>query len=333
MLLAAAAAFRPAPPRRRTPPLQAANLEEAVRRKLQEAQRLDARHAGPDSDARLRLGYVADRGNVRFSAALRRGDGVSRKVAVVADIKRRSPHGGPDNGAQELASYADCGPRRFRCQSLARRRFVRVSRSRNVGWSDGDLVAASKALNNSAPLLAKDLIVHPIQVALAAEAGADAVWLSATILGGALPDLLDACTVAGVEGAVEVHTPNEVQFALEAGATLLICSDRDRATGILHRHQCLGLKGLIPPNIVALAAGDLGVRRRRARAGRRGLRRCRARAGADGGPGRGARVCLRNARARARRRHRLVGVSSPVCVHRAARVHGRNRTKPEPEPI
>ena len=35
-------------------------------------------------------------------------------------------------------------------------------------------------------------------------------------------------------------------------------SDRDRATGVLHRHQCLGLKGLIPPNIVALAAGDLG---------------------------------------------------------------------------
>ena len=42
---------------------------------------------------------------------------------------------------------------------------------------------------------------------------------------------------------------------LLSGATLLICSDRDRATGILHRHQCLGLKGLIPPNIVALAAG------------------------------------------------------------------------------
>ena len=228
-LLAAAAAFRPAPPRRRTPPLQAARLEEAVRRKLQEAQRLDARHAGPASDARLRLGYVADRGNVRFSAALRRGDGVSRKVAVVADIKRRSPHGGPDNGVHEIASYADCGrvvsdvkawPVDALCVSLDPEMW---------GGVDGDLVAASKALNNSAPLLAKDLIVHPIQVALAAEAGADAVWLSATILGGALPDLLDACTVAGVEGAVEVHTPNEVQFALEAGATLLICSDRDRA--------------------------------------------------------------------------------------------------------
>ena len=258
VLLAAAAAFQPAPPRRRTPAPQAARLEEAVRRKLQEAQRLDARHAGPASDARLRLGYVASRGNVRFSAALRRGDGVSRKVAVVADIKRRSPHGGPDNGAQELASYSDCGrvvsdvkawPVDALCVSLDPEMW---------GGVDGDLVAASKALNNSAPLLAKDLIVHPIQVALAADAGADAVWLSATILGGALPDLLDACTVAGVEGCVEVHTPNEVQFALEAGATLLICSDRDRATGVLHRHQCLGLKGLIPPNIVALAAGGLG---------------------------------------------------------------------------
>ena len=257
-LLAVAAAFQPAPPRRRTPPLQAANLEEAVRRKLQEARRLDARHAGPASDARLRLGYVADRGNVRFSAALRRGDGVSRKVAVVADIKRRSPHGGPDNGVQELASYADAG----RVVSDVKAwpvDAVGVSLDGEMwGGVDGDLVAASKALNNSAPLLAKDLIVHPIQVALAAESGADAVWLSSTILGGALPDLLDACTVAGVEGAVEVHTPNEVQFALEAGATLLICSDRDRATGILHRHQCLGLKGLIPPNIVALAAGGLG---------------------------------------------------------------------------
>ena len=258
-LLAAAAAFQPAPPRRRRPPPQAANLEEAVRRKLQEAQRLDARHAGPDSDARLRLGYVADRGNVRFSAALRRGDGVSRKVAVVADIKRRSPHGGPDNGVHELASYSDAG----RVVSDVKAwpvDAVGVSLDGEMwGGNDIDLVSASKALSNTTvPLLAKDLIVHPIQVALAAEAGADAVWLSATILGGALPDLLDACTVAGVEGAVEVHTPNEVQFALEAGATLLICSDRDRATGILHRHQCLGLKGLIPPNIVALAAGGLG---------------------------------------------------------------------------
>ena len=177
---------------------KAARLEEAVRRKLQEAQRLDARHAGPASDARLRLGYVADRGNVRFSAALRRGDGVSRKVAVVADIKRRSPHGGPDNGVHEIASYADCGrvvsdvkawPVDALCVSLDPDMW---------GGKDQDLVAASRALNNSAPLLAKDLIVHPIQVALAADAGADAVWLSATILGGALPDLLDACTVAGV---------------------------------------------------------------------------------------------------------------------------------------
>ena len=57
VLLAVAAAFQPAPPRRGTPPLQAARLEEAVRRKLDEARRLDARHAGPDSDAR-NLAYV-----------------------------------------------------------------------------------------------------------------------------------------------------------------------------------------------------------------------------------------------------------------------------------
>lgn len=259
-LVVVAAAFRPAPPRRRTSHRHAANLEEAVRRKLDEARALDRQHAGLDSDARLRLGYVADRGNVRFSAAVRRGDGMQKRVAVVADVKRRSPHGGPDGGPLDLAAFKSAGtvvtdvakwPVDAVCVSVEKEWY---------GGVEGDVVEAARALRNTTtPLLVKDLVVAPIQVALAAESGADAVWLSATILGGALPDLLDACTVAGVEGAVECHTPNEVQFALEAGATLLICSDRDRATGELHRHQCLGLKGFIPPNIVALAAGGLGT--------------------------------------------------------------------------
>ena len=39
---------------------------------------------------------------------------------------------------------------------------------------------------------------------------------------------------------------------------MLVCSNVDRATGELHRQQALGLKGLIPANIVCLAAGGLG---------------------------------------------------------------------------
>ena len=84
-----------------------------------------------------------------------------------------------------------------------------------------------------------------------------------------------------------MHTPNELEFALRAGATLLICSNRDRATGELFPNQALGLAArgaegsaargarsprrasrnhrrtvapqaaLAPPNVVKLAAAGL----------------------------------------------------------------------------
>ena len=71
--------------------------------------------------------------------------------------------------------------------------------------------ARTAEIGSPSQVLAKDLVVDPIQVALAAELGADAVLLSSSVLGAVLPALLDACTIAGVEAAVEVHTPNELQ--------------------------------------------------------------------------------------------------------------------------
>ncbi|KAH8055258.1 indole-3-glycerol-phosphate synthase [Aureococcus anophagefferens] len=92
-------------------------LEEVVRAKLAEVEGLNAKHAsGQDSDVRSRLAFGATKGNTRFSAALRRTlDDGSRQLSVVADVKRRSPHGG--------ARRRRATPRRSRpgkvCEELA----------------------------------------------------------------------------------------------------------------------------------------------------------------------------------------------------------------------
>lgn len=61
-----------------------------------------------------------------------------------------------------------------------------------------------------------------VQVAQAAEAGADGVYLIHCIAGAALSELLFSAVVAGIEAIVEVHSPEEAKAAADAGATLLV---------------------------------------------------------------------------------------------------------------
>ena len=49
------------------------------------------------------------------------------------------------------------------------------------------------------PIVAKDLIIDPIQIAQAISQGADAVLLVASAVADDLPELLDACTLMGCE--------------------------------------------------------------------------------------------------------------------------------------
>ena len=97
----------------------------------------------------------------------------------------------------------------------------------------------------------------PIQIALAAEGGAASVLLIATVLRSRLRILLDYATIMGIETAVEVHTENECDFALAAGATTLVCNNRDRTDGVLYAEQALGLKRDIPGNVLTIAVSGI----------------------------------------------------------------------------
>lgn len=67
--------------------------------------------------------------------------------------------------------------------------------------------------------------------------GATGVLLIVAVVGGDLEVLLDACTIMGTEALVEVHTPNELEFALSKGATIFLVNMWDRMSGKLFTDQ------------------------------------------------------------------------------------------------
>jgi hypothetical protein len=75
------------------------------------------------------------------------------------------------------------------------------------------------------------------QIAQALQDGAAGVLLIAAAVGGDLEALLNACTIMGTEALVEVHTPNELEFALSRGATLFLVNMWDRMSGQLFTEQ------------------------------------------------------------------------------------------------
>lgn len=238
--------------------------DEILRRKLQEVDALNKQHASiASSDIRRRLSFAASEGALSLSKALRRYDSDgTRNMAVIGEVKRRSPHGG------RVASYT-------RADDVARELstwpvdVLSICTDAAHGGRPEELAAAVRAVSG-VPVLAKDVVLEPIQIAAAAEAGASGVLLIATILGSRLEQLIDTATLCGIEAAVEVHTPRELTFALSCSATLLLVNNRDRVSGKLYPNQALGLRDLIPPNVVAAVCSgvsDFEAVRRYASAG------------------------------------------------------------------
>ena len=153
-----------------------------------------------------------------FAAALRRGT-----VAVIAEVKRRSPGAGeirPDLDPGALArSYQDAGAAAL--SVLTDREYF--------GGSLDDLRAAREA--TSIPALRKDFTVDEIQVWEARAAGADAVLLIVRILeDGALRDLRELAESLGMSVLVEAHTRGELERAVASGARIVGVNNRDLRT-------------------------------------------------------------------------------------------------------
>jgi indole-3-glycerol phosphate synthase len=109
------------------------------------------------------------------------------------------------------------------------------------------------------PVLRKDFIFDPWQVWETRANDADSFLLIVAILGdGVLRDLIALGRELGMEPLVEVHTPEELDRALAAGARIIGVNNRDLKTLTVSVQSSFDLIDRIPDNCTA--ASESGLR-------------------------------------------------------------------------
>ncbi|MGD0880485.1 MAG: indole-3-glycerol phosphate synthase TrpC [Acidimicrobiales bacterium] len=175
----------------------------------------------------------------------------ARGMAVISEIKRRSPSKGDlDPGLDPASVAVDYQAGGASCLSV-------LTDEEFFGGSRDDLVAARSAC--SLPVLRKDFTVSALDVCDAAAMGADAVLLIVAALDdGELYDFLGLARDLRLAGLVEVHDEAELDRALAVGADLVGVNQRDLRTFEVDRERALRMGERMPDGVVAVA--ESGIR-------------------------------------------------------------------------
>jgi indole-3-glycerol phosphate synthase len=196
---------------------------------------------------------AATRAPVAFDEALR-----APGLSVIAEIKRRSPSAGdiaPDLDPALLAVAYEAG---------GAAAISVLTEPDHFGGSLSDLEAVEAV--SGLPLLRKDFILHPVQIAQGRALGADTVLLIAAVLDDpTLASLIETAKGLGMVALVEAHDGEEVARAAAAGARVIGVNNRDLRTFEVDLGTAERLRGVIPAGVVAVAEGgvtsDEGARR------------------------------------------------------------------------
>lgn len=171
-------------------------------------------------------------------------------VALIAEVKRRSPSAGVINEALDPAQLA--------CAYVAGGA-VAVSvltDTRFFGGSLADLAAVVTAV--ALPVLRKDFILDEAQLLEARIAGASAVLLIARILPqAALVQLLEFAASLGLDALVETHNSTEIARALDAGAQVIGVNARDLDTLAIDAAGAWQLIASLPAGCIAVAESGM----------------------------------------------------------------------------
>jgi len=172
-------------------------------------------------------------------------------VGVIAEVKRASPSRGQlaeiADPAELAREYAAGGAR---CVSV-------LTESRWFGGSLDDLRAVRGAVE--CPVLRKDFVISTYQVHEARAHGADIVLLIVAALDqNTLVGLLERVESLGMTALVEVHTEEEADRAIAAGARVIGVNARDLTTLNVDRSVFERIAPGLPNTIVKVA--ESGVR-------------------------------------------------------------------------
>jgi indole-3-glycerol phosphate synthase len=179
-------------------------------------------------------------------AAFKGGD-----VAVIAEVKRASPSKGA------LAAIADPASLAMDYEAGGARVISVLTEPRRFGGSLEDLAAVREAVQ--VPVLRKDFIVSSYQLWEARAYGADMVLLIVAALEqNALVSLVERALSIDLVPLVEVHTEDELDRALDAGARILGVNARNLATLEVDRSVFGRLAPRVPDGIIKIA--ESGIR-------------------------------------------------------------------------
>ena len=183
-----------------------------------------------------------------LAAALR-----SASVAVLAEVKRRSPSKGDIAPAldpvEQARAYRDGGAAAVSI----------LTEPRHFGGSSDDLAAVRAHVD--LPILKKDFHVDPIQLVEARVLGASAALLIARALHpDRLVDLVDEGRALGLELLVEVRDEEELETAIRSKATIVGVNNRNLETLVIDPATSDRLIPRVPPALVAVA--ESGVQSR-----------------------------------------------------------------------
>lgn len=191
-----------------------------------------------------------------FARGLSRSVETGNSIAVIAEIKRRSPSKGdlraglnlgPIDAADQARSYESGGAA---CLSV-------LTDEKWFGGSTDDLRQAREA--TSLPVLRKDFTVDARDVADARIMGADCVLLIAAVLSAEeLSRFSSLARSLGLDALVEVHDETELEQAMDVGATLVGVNQRDLVTFEVDQARAVRLASLIPSGVIRVA--ESGIR-------------------------------------------------------------------------
>ena len=180
-----------------------------------------------------------------FSEAL-----IQEGISLIAEMKRASPSQGPIRPDATVTAivraYEAAGA--SACSVLTEPHWF--------GGSLDDLAEARAACD--LPLLRKDFIVDPYQLAEARLAGANAVLLIVAALDpGELASLYDQASEIGLDCLIEVHDDDEMEIAVECGVEIIGVNNRNLHTLEVDPETALRLLVDAPAGTIVVAESGI----------------------------------------------------------------------------
>jgi len=173
-------------------------------------------------------------------------------VAVIAEVKRRSPSKG------DLAPGLVAGVLAQAYQRAGAAALSVLTDGEYFGGSPADLAEARAACD--LPVLRKDFTVDERDVCDARAMGADAVLLIVAALSDdELGRFRSLAAELGMAALVEVHDEDELGRAIDAGADLVGVNQRDLRTFEVDRTRAVRLGALIPSGVVKVAESGIAA--------------------------------------------------------------------------